>query len=155
VGGLVRVQEAVDAIDLTKIAEYTRKLKDIGSGFNKMMAPVYLRDFVIAFDVSSVMLARAIQADLQTKSELETAEAIAFLDRAPDYFKAKGEKPTVESRKAYVALDPDVIQAKELQAKTTALVSLLRNKVIEFREAISAIKTLQSDGYLSPHEGSR
>lgn len=150
---IVVINQTLDSLDLRKIAEYTRKLSDIGDGFNKLMAPVYARDFVIAYDVSSVMLAKALQAELQAKTAVEEAEAIAFLDKAPEYFKNKGEKPTVESKKAYVALDPDVQAAKEVYAKSVATVSLLKSKVHEFREAISLVKTLQTDGYLSSWEG--
>lgn len=150
---LATIEQTLDSLDLQKIASYTRKLADIGDGFNKMMAPVYARDFVIAYDVSSVMLARALQAELQAKSAVEEAEAIAFLDRAPDYFKKRDEKPTVEAKKAYVALDPDVKVAKDLHARSVATVSLLKAKVNEFKEAISLVKTLQNDGYLSQWEG--
>lgn len=149
---LVKVEETLEAIDLTKIAEYTRKLKDIGNGFNKLMAPVYLRDYIVAFDVSSVMQARAVQAEMNAKAALEEAEAIAYLDRAPAYFKARDDKPTVESRKAFVAIDPDVKRAKEVHAKATALALLLRNKVQEFRFAIESVKKL-TDGYSTPYEG--
>lgn len=150
---LQAIESALDSIDLHKIAAYTRKLADIGQGFNKMMAPVYLREFIIAYDVSSVMYAKSVQTELNAKSAVDSAEAIAFLDRAPDYFKSKGEKPTVESKKAFVALDPDVKQAKEIYARAQATSILLKNKVQEFRFAIEAIRKLAEDGYMSPWEG--
>lgn len=150
---LVKVEESLESIDLTKIAEYTRKLKDIGNGFNKLMAPVYIRDFIIGYDISSVMHAKSVQTEMNAKAALETAEAVAFLDRAPDYFKAKNEKPTVDSKNAYVALDPEVIRAKEIHAKATALALLLRNKVQEFRFAIESVKKLADDGYMTSYEG--
>jgi hypothetical protein len=150
---LETIKSTLDSIDLKRIAEFTRKLSDIGQGFNKMMAPVYMREFIIAYDVSSVMYAKAIQAELQAKASLDSAEAIAFLDRAPDYFKERGEKPTVESKKAYVTLDPDVKIAKDLYNRSQAMSVLLKNKVQEFRFAIEAIKKLYGDGYTTPWEG--
>lgn len=147
------IESNLDSIDLKHIAAFSRKLGDIGQGFNKMMAPVYLREFIIAYDVSSVMYAKAVQAELNAKAALDTAEAIAYLDRAPDFFKARNEKPTVESRKAYVALDPDVQRAKDVSARAQALSLLLRNKVQEFRFAIDAVKKLSEDGYMTPWEG--
>lgn len=147
------INQTLDSLDIRKIAEYTRKLSDIGDGFNKMMVHVYLRDFIIAYDVSSVMLAKAVHAELQAKAHLEEAEAIAFLDKAPDYFKQRNEKPTVESRKAFVDLDSDVKDSKETLARATATVSLLKCKVTEFKEAISAVKLLQHDSYTSAYEG--
>jgi hypothetical protein len=150
---LATIESTLESIDLRRIAEFTRKLSDIGQGFNKMMAPVYLREFIIAYDVSSVMHAKAVQAELNAKSAVDTAEAIAYLDRAPDYFKKRDEKPTVESRKAYVALDPDVQRAKDVHAKAQAMALLMRNKVQEFRFAIDAVRKLSEDGYMTPWEG--
>lgn len=49
------IESNLDSIDLKHIAAFSRKLGDIGQGFNKMMAPVYLREFIIAYDISSVM----------------------------------------------------------------------------------------------------
>lgn len=147
------INQSLDALDLKKISEYTRKLSDIGDGFNKMMAHVYLRDFIIAYDVSTIMFARAVQIEMQAKSHLEEVEAIAFLDKSSEFFKLRGEKATVESRKAFVDLDPDVKQAKETLARATATAVLMKNKVQEFREAIGAVKLLQHDGYTSQWEG--
>lgn len=153
VADITVINQSLDAIDLKKISEYTRKLSDIGDGFNKMMAHVYLRDFIIAYDVSTVMLAKAVHAEMQAKSYLEEVEAIAFLDKSGDFFKQRGEKPTVEARKAFVDLDPDVKQAKETLARATATVALMKGKTNEFKEAISAVKLLQNDGYTSQWEG--
>jgi hypothetical protein len=150
---LINIVHTLDAIDIQRVAVYTRKLADIADSFNKMLAPMYARDFIIAYDVSSTMLAKALQAELQAKSAVEEAEAIAFLDKAPDFFKERDEKATVEAKKAYVALDPDVKAAKEVYARSVAIVCLMKSKVIEFREAISLVKALQSDGYLSKYEG--
>jgi hypothetical protein len=147
------IESNLQSIDLNRIAGFTRKLSDIGQGFNKMMAPVYLREFIIAYDVSSVMHAKAVQAELNAKSAVDTAEAIAYLDRAPDFFKKRDEKPTVESRKAYVALDPDVQRAKDVYARAQAMALLMRNKVQEFRFAIDAVRKLSEDGYMTPWEG--
>jgi hypothetical protein len=153
VADITVINQSLDALDLKKISEYTRKLSDIGDGFNKMMAHVYLRDFIIAYDISTVMFAKSIQTEMQAKSHLEEVEAIAFLDKSSEFFKLRNEKATVESRKAFVDLDPDVKQAKETLARATATVALLKGKVQEFREAIGAVKLLQNDGYTSQWEG--
>jgi hypothetical protein len=132
-------------IDVTAISVYTKKIADLGDGFNKMMGGVYLRDFIIAYDLSVVMLAKATQVEIQAKYDLEEKEAIAFLDKAPDYFKERGEKPTVESKKAFVALDLDVRAAQEIVAQSTAMVVLLKGKVSEFKDAIYSVKTIVND----------
>jgi len=45
----------LQTIDVTRLAEYTKKISEIGS-LNKMMAPNYLRDFINAMDMTSSML---------------------------------------------------------------------------------------------------
>jgi hypothetical protein len=153
VADIAVINQSLDSIDLKMLSGYTRKLSEIGDGFNKLMAHIYLRDFIVAYDVSSVMLAKAVHAELQAKAHLEEVEAIAFLDKSSDFFKQRGEKPTVEAKKAFVDLDPDVKQAKETLARASATVVLMKNKTNEFKEAISAVKLLQSDGYMSQWEG--
>ena len=145
--------EKVRAINIEGIAKYTAMINDIGS-MNKMMAPVYLRDFIIALDITSTALARAIQYDIEAKAMLEEAEAIAYLDRASDYLASKGSKDNVEARKMYVQLDPDVKVAAETKAKTEALAALLKNKLQVFRMAHDDVKKIvygQMD--LTPYEG--
>ncbi len=150
---MLQVTSALDAIDLQVVAEYSRKLKDVGNAFNKIMAPTFIRDFIVGYDVISVQLARAIETEIKAKAFLEQTEAVAYLDKAPDFFKQRDEKPTVESRKAYVAMDPDVLKAKDLHARSVAMVSLLKSKAIEFKAAIDATRDLARDGYMTPHEG--
>ena len=129
------------AVDVTKLVKYTNKIKDIGS-LQKMMAPLYLRDFIEAIDVSSTMLSMAIHADHKADALVKNAEAIAFLDKAGDYLKAKGIKDSAEARKRYIDIDSDVVAAKDEKARTTALVSFLKNKVRVFQDAHNAIKKI-------------
>lgn len=150
----LQVTQSLDSIDLQLVAQYAKKLSDVGNAFNKIMAPTFIRDFIIGYDIISVQLAKAIETEIKAKSMLETTEAIAYLDGAPEFFKTRDEKPTVESRKAYVAMDQDVIRAKELYARSVAMVSLLKSKAIEFKAAIDCTRDLARDGYMTPHENS-
>jgi hypothetical protein len=147
------LQELMDRVDMSRLVPYRKKLADIDEGFSKLKAPSMMRDFTIAYDLASNILAKAIYAEIKIKSALDQAEAIAFLDKAPDYFTAKGQKMTNEGRKAYVALDAQVISAKDMLAHAQAAVSLLKNLVQEFRMAGDAVKKLYDDGYLSKYEG--
>ena len=151
---LIQVTQSLDSIDLHLVAEYSKKIKDVGNAFNKIMAPTFLRDFIIGYDIIAVQLAKAIETEIKAKSMLEMTEAIAYLDKAPEFFKTRDEKPTVESRKAYVAMDQDVLRAKDIHARSVAMVSLLRSKAIEFKSAIDVTKDLARDGYMTPHENS-
>lgn len=150
---LTAVERNLQTVDVTKLVEYTRKIKDIGS-LNKMMAPSYLRDFIIAYDLCGSMLAAAVRYDLDATTELETAKAIAYLDKAGDYLKDKGIKESSAARERYVAIDPDVIASSNTKAKTTALVVLLKNKLQDFRMAHDDVKKMvYSDEYQSGNEG--
>jgi hypothetical protein len=140
-------------IDVTVLATYLDKVKDIAS-INKMMGAAYLRDFIEGQDIAGAMLAKAVQADIRAKSRLEQAEAIAYLDKAPDYLKERNIKDSSEARKRYVDIDPDVIEAKDNKAKTEALVALLKNKLSILRQAHDDLKKiLYGDQYMTPYEG--
>lgn len=150
---LVAVQSQLQALDVTKIAEYSKKLKDIGS-ISKMMAPMYLRDFILAYDVTNNLYSNAIRCDIMAQTALDTAKSIAYLDNARVYLEQRQIKDTSEARKQYIDLDADVIAAADVKARTAALVQLLRNKLQEFRMAHDDVKKMTyGDAYLSPDEG--
>jgi len=150
---LTAVEQKLQTIDITKLVEYSRKIRDIGS-LNKMMAPLYLRDFIIAYDITSSMLAAAVRYDLDASTALDTAKAIAYLDKAGDYLKTKEIKETSAAREYYIAIDPDVIAASNAKAKSTALVVLLKNKLQDFRMAHDDVKKMTyGEPYQTNEEG--
>lgn len=153
---LEKIERGLQAIDLDKVAAFTKKIADISQGFNTMLAPIYLRDFIMAIDVTNNLLARAIKSDLQADAALKQAEAIAFLDNAIDYLKDRGIKDTAEARKRYIPIDENVMRAAEIKAQTEAMVSFLKNKMFEFRLAHDDVKKIAySNDYQnnSPYEG--
>ncbi len=140
-------------VDITQLAEYVNKIEELSS-VNKMMAPVYLRDYIMGQDVAANLLARAMQADSRAKAKVEQAEAIAYLERARDYLESKQIKDTSEARKQYVNIDPDVLVAKDNRARTEALVSLLKSKLSQLRQAHDDLKKIAyGDQNLTPYEG--
>lgn len=150
---LIKIEHRLQKIDVTELAQYTNKIKDIGT-LNKMMAPIYMRDFIIAFDVTNNLLSMAIKSDLEASTVLDTARSIAYLDKAGEFLKEKGIKDSSEARKQYIELDEDVIKASNVRAKTQALVSFLKNKMQEFRLAHDDVKKIAyGDQYMSPDEG--
>lgn len=152
-GALVAVESRLSTIDVTKLAEYSKKIRDIGS-LNKMMAPLYMRDFILAYDVANSMLTQAIRCDLEANTALDTARSIAYLDKAGDYLKTRSIKDSSEARKQYIDIDEEVIRASNIRAKTQALVSFLKNKMQEFRLAHDDVKKIAyGDQYLTPDEG--
>ena len=150
---LTVLEQRLGTIDVTKLVEYTKKIKEIG-GLNNMLAPTYLRDFIMAYDTANSMLSLAIRCDIEAKAALDKVKAIAYLDRAGDYLKQKGINDTAEARKRYVDIDDDVLKANELYAKTQALCAFLKNKAQEFRMAHDDVKKMvYGDPQNSPYEG--
>lgn len=150
---LVAVEQRLKTIDVTKLVDYTLKIKDIGS-LNNMMAPMYLRDFILGYDVANTLLSTAVRCEIEAKTALDRAKAIAYLDRAGDYCKENDIKISNGVREQYVELDSDVAAAKSLFAKSTAMVVFLKNKLQEFRMAHDDVKKMvYSDQYQTPNEG--
>lgn len=146
-------EKQVATIDVTKLAVYLDKVKELAS-INKMMGATYLRDFIEGQDVAGELLARAIREDAKAKSKLEQAEAIAYLDKATDWLKAKGIKESSEARKQYIDIDEDVITAKDRKAMTEALVSLMKNKLSVLRQAHDDLKKIvYGDTHMTGYEG--
>jgi len=138
-----------------RIAQYTEQIKDIAKGANTMLAPMMMRDFIIAMDITSDMLAKAIRNEVRASAQLKQAEAEAYFDRAPDYLKEKGVKESSEAKKFYIPMDPNVIEANDEKAKAEATTSLLKNKLHEFRMAHDDVKKMAYAGDYSnsPNEG--
>lgn len=141
VSKLEKLNSKFDTVDVSKLVKYERKIGELAN-FNSMLAPQYMRDFIDAQDVCGVMLATAILVQEKSKAILEEAEAIAYLDTATEYLKAKGIKDTNESRKKYIDIDPAVIKAKDIHAKSIALVTLLNNKLWNFKQAHDDVKKM-------------
>lgn len=140
-------------VDITQLATYVNKIQELSS-VNKMMAPVYLRDFIVGQDVAANLLAKAMQADSRAKAQVEYAESIAYLEKAREYLDSKQIKDTSEARKQYVNIDADVRKAKDDKARTEALVSLLKGKLSQLRQAHDDLKKIAyGDQNMTPYEG--
>lgn len=140
-------------VDLTQLAPYINKIQELAS-ISKMMAPVYLQDFIVGQDCAASLLAKAMQADSRAKSKVEQTEAIAYLEKAKDYLENKGIKDTSEARKQYVNLDEDVLKAKDQKAMTEALVALIKGKLSQLRQAHDDLKKIAyGDQNLTQYEG--
>lgn len=140
-------------VDITRLAEYINKIEDMAT-ISKMIAPVYLRDFIVGQDVAATLLAKAVQTDNKAKATLEYAESIAYLENAKVYLDSKGIKDTSEARKQFVNIDPEVIKAKDQKAMTEAMVVLLKSKCSELRQAHDTLKKIvYGDPNMTNYEG--
>jgi hypothetical protein len=145
--------DLTEKVDITRLAHYVNKIQELSS-VTKMMAPVYLQDYIMGQDVAANLLAKAMQADSRAKSKVEESEAIAYLDRAKEYLEARSIKDTSEARKQYVCVDTDVLKAKDTKAQSEALVTLLKSKLSQLRQAHDDLKKIAyGDQNLTPYEG--
>ena len=79
-----KIEDGLSNLKLDRLAEFTRRLEDISGGFNTMLAPVYIRDFIMAYDLTSTLLATSMRLLGAAESALDTAESIAYMDNAPE-----------------------------------------------------------------------
>lgn len=150
---LTNINESLNRIDVSSLVKYSEKIKGIG-GLSKMQASAYMQDFICAIDITGLMLTNALRLDIDAKSVLSSAESIAYLDKAAGYLKDKSIKETDNSKKMYVNIDPDVLAARDVKAKTEALVALLKNKLQVFRCAHDDAKKIgYADQHITDFEG--
>lgn len=138
--------------ELVKLQAYTTKVNEIPN-ITKMNVALYLRDFIIAFDMTNAALSTIIELNVKVESMLDNAESISFLENASVYLASKGMKENVESHKQYVNMDQHVIRVKDLLSRTEALISFLKNKLEVFRFSHDAAKKC-GFAWQSPFEGS-
>jgi len=153
---LIKVEEGLRSLRLDRLVEFTKKIEDISKGFNAMLAPVYLRDFIMAYDFTNTMLASAMRMYGIADSALRSAEAIAYFENAPGYLQSKGVKESDAARKRYIPMDPDVQHADKVKAQAEAMVVFLKNKLQCFRLAHDDVKKIAyANEYSndSPNEG--
>jgi hypothetical protein len=150
-----KLEQNLKSLDLTKILKYQEKLEGLTQGANTMNAPMYLRDFILAYDETNNLLAKATRYLGQAEAALKTAESIAYFDAAPEYLKEKKVKDSSEARKKYVPLDPAVQKAENVKAFAESITQFLRNKMMEFRMAHDDVKKMAyaNDNNNSPYEG--
>jgi hypothetical protein len=150
-----KLEKDLKSLDISKILKYNEKLEDLTQGANTMNAPIYLRDFILAYDETNVLLSKAMRYLGQANAALNAAESIAYFDKAADYLELKKVKDSSEARKKYIPLDPDVQAAEKVKALAESMVALLKNKMIEFKMAHDDVKKMAyaSDYSDSPYEG--
>jgi hypothetical protein len=136
--------ELTEKVDITRLAYYVNKIEELSS-INKMMAPRYLQDYIMGQDVAANLLAHAIKADSKAKAKLDYVESIAYLEKARDYLEKNDIKDTSEARKQYVNVDQSVVAAKDVKASTEALVTLLKSKLSQLRQAHDDLKKIVYD----------
>jgi hypothetical protein len=147
------MSDLTERVDITRLALYVNKIEELPS-VSKMAAPSYLRDYIVGQDIAANLLAKAVQADSKAKAKLDYAESIAYLEKAREYLEQRGIKDTSEARKQYVSINEEVVKAKDIKAGTEALVTLLKSKLSQLRQAHDDLKKIAyGDQNLTPYEG--
>lgn len=150
-----KLEKDLKSLDIGNLLRYNQKLEDLTKGANTIQAPMYLRDFILAYDEANVLLAKAMRYLGQAESELKTAESIAYMDNAKDYLNSKDIKDSSEARKRYIPLDPDVQKAEKIKALAESVVQFIKNKMQVYRLAHDDVKKIAyaNDNNNSPYEG--
>ena len=142
---LAIITSKLDGIDISKIVDYSNKVKEI-SNLSAGASSLYLQEFIVAFDLASSALSIAMRCEAEAKTALDEARAEAYFDRAGAYLEEKRIKETSEARKKFEDIDPAVIKAKDVYSRSEASVALFKNKVMMFRYAYEAIKKVYYSG---------
>lgn len=148
------VKTDLKSLQLDRLKEYDEKMRDLGKAFSKMMAQVYLKDFIMAIDIVNDLQAKATQTLGVAERNLKYVEGVAFFERAIDYFEKHNIKDTAEARKRYVDIDPEVQEATELRDKSIAIVKYLNTKMQAYRMCHDDIKkVVYGDNFMTGYEG--
>lgn len=137
---ITKIESDLRNLDLGRLAEFDARIDGMITGMNTLNAPMYLRDFAMAFDASNSMLAKATRALGKAQIALKNAESVAYFDGAPEFLAARGVKDTVEARKQYVPMDTEVQKASEIVSMAESVVGFLKNKLQVYRFAHDDVK---------------
>ena len=134
--------------------EVNRYLKKLGEVRNitQMTVDSYLTDFLVAQDVTSNAIAQSIYFESKAKALLDEMRSIAFFERAENYLKSKGLKISAEARKQYIDIDPDVVAAKDVYARSLATAELFKNRLWAFKYAHADAAQIKKQG-MTAYEG--
>ena len=143
---LVRImKDAGMVIDYTRIVEYEGKRRDIPT-LDIISAPMYLRDFNVACDHVASLVAKIEVALSAAKSNMESEEAKAKLERAPKYFeenKTLGAlKDSSALRDTYLALDEAYSRSRQQYEALKALHKFVENKLEAFKRDYYSVKSI-------------
>lgn len=121
-------------MDMTDIYQYEKLVEEI-TNINQINGAFYMREFLKAKELASGFYAKVLFDFEQAKNEAKEKYAIAYLEKAEDYAKARGLKLTDEIRKQFAQTDHSYKESKAKEDCYRALVTLMGNKVDKFQAA--------------------
>lgn len=112
---------------LDQLMPYLAKSKEAAQ-ISEADAPFFLKEIVQGILVASQILAQANLQASQSRNVRKRAEAVAYLEKYPEYIKANNlKKGTVAEIEAFVTLDEDVIRTQDREAYYESLATYLAN----------------------------
>ena len=138
---ITKIEKTIGLMNVTGLVTYTKKVGEIAN-ITRLSAPEYIRDFIMAYDMTATMLSELTRTFLEAKAALDHAESIAYLEEAAEYLKKNEIKDTADARKRYVDINPAVVECKDLVGRITAMDQLLKNKLTLFKAAHDDVKKI-------------
>ena len=129
------------SLDLTRVDEIENRVEEV-----KRSNPMTYPDLVVEFNMGMARLGDMIalvENELEAAEErLETAKAIAIIERIEEKLLEKKIKSSADIRGAMVQLDPDVIKAKDGVQLLKSALKFLQNKYSTLERAYFSSKTV-------------
>lgn len=146
--------------ELEKLQKYEILKKDLVS-IDVYSGPTYMRDFTLAYQLVSRIVASLKKLLGDAADEVAHQEAIAKLERAPRYFEEKGIlskkgkgglKDSAALRDMYVQIDKDYREAKRKKNILDALSSYYTNLLNSYRMSHDDAKKVWDKFSNAPNE---
>jgi hypothetical protein len=125
-----------------RLKQYTDKLALIPT-VTLDNTPYLMGDILEGYTRIQSMLIEATYRTTMATKERDGAEAIATLEKFPEYCAAKNIKGTVDQCNKFLCMDNDVLMARDNLAKAIALESYLNTQSKTFYIAIDNLKKAQ------------
>jgi len=126
-------------LDFTKLNQVESRIEEVRLA-NPLTLPDLIVDFTVAMSKAADLIGQ-VEVELRTaQRELDITESIALLERVEMVLKDKKVKSSADTRKAAVALDKEVMAARERVDVLTAVSKLLSNKRLAVEMAYYSAK---------------
>lgn len=102
---------------------------------NYLNAPDYMSKFIKAVDIAATLYSQSVYEHDVARRERKRAWSVAKLDKASNIIKMKGLKVTEAATSAYADMDPEYLQACEMEAYWRAKEEYFKNKLFSFKDA--------------------
>jgi serine kinase of HPr protein (carbohydrate metabolism regulator) len=128
-------------LDMTAIYDFESKIDEV-TRVNNITGGFYMQEFLKAINVASSYHARAIYQYESSQAATKATTGRIMIDQAPAALLARGLRVNADLLVAYTNSNPEVVQAREVEAYNKALVEFLKRKVEKFERAHDDARSL-------------